>query len=168
MLDSESRGENLLYCLLTGTACLKDGLAADRVRALASTGAHGRAAHNVERDCNTWLRNLFDCRIEPYAIPLNLEREDSVGTEQVMFPVLPPHEVFSALWHAGDLQRQVSLFGESRSVVREFWAQAVKQPWGRLHPVVQNRSLDELAKVIGVVFHVDGVEVLALLNGGFG
>jgi hypothetical protein len=168
MLDSESRGENLLYCLLTGTACLKDGLAADRVRALASTGAHGRAAHNVERDCNRWLRNLFDCRIEPYAIPLNLEREDSVGTEQVMFPVLPPHEVFSALWHAGDLQRQVSLFGESRSVVREFWAQAVKQPWGRLHPVVQNRSLDELAKVIGVVFHVDGVEVLALLNGGFG
>jgi hypothetical protein len=116
----------------------------------------------------TWLRNLFDCRIEPYVIPLTLEREDSVATEQVMFPVLPPHEVFSAVWHAGDLQRQVSLFGESRSVAREFWAHAVQQPWGRLHPVAQNRSLDDLAKCIGVVFHVDGVEVRALLNVGFG
>jgi hypothetical protein len=42
--------------------------------------------------------------------------------------------------------------------LRAFWAHAMESDWGRLHPVAQSHTLDELGKCFGLYFHIDGVE----------
>ena len=72
-----------------------------------------------------------------------------------------PHEIFSAIWHAGPLQRNLSLYGDSGPVsLTNYWRQAMRSvEWAQKHPATQNLDLGALSKIFPMVFFVDGVEV---------
>ena len=81
---------------------------------------------------------------------------------KVSIPVLSVHEMARSLWIAGPIQRAVSLFGpKGPSDVRNYWEHALECPWGKAHPITVGRDLEQLGKCLGIVFHVDGVEVFS-------
>ena len=43
------------------------------IRAFASLGADTKCPQNVERDLHRWLRGLYNFRLQPYKIHLNLQ-----------------------------------------------------------------------------------------------
>ena len=133
-----------------------EGCDSARLDGLASTGACGKHKPNIERDAHRWLHNLFDSGLEPYFLDLDVECETDLGIANKRIATFPIHEMLRTIWMAGPLQRCVSLFGpEGRIGVKNWWAEALKQEWGRKHTLV----MQDLSKCLGIVIHVDGVEV---------
>ena len=135
--------------------------AAEAVRAFASLGASGNCSQNIERDAYVWLRQMFGCALEPSRIWLYLQSPGKIAASYEKVPVLSIHEVFSAVWHAGVVQRQVSLYGPNgESSLRVFWKNAMERlEWARKHPATQGKTLDELSMLFPFVLFADGVEV---------
>jgi hypothetical protein len=137
------------------------GYAAEAVLRFAKLGAGGKHSQNIERDAYRWLNSMLRIKTEPANIVLRLQNPWEIGAKFEEVPVLSIHEMFSALYHAGPIQQTVSLWGQSgRYGIRNFWAQAMqKLEWARKHPGTQNKTMDELAKILPIVFFIDGVEI---------
>ena len=93
--------------------------------------------------------------------PMYLQTPGKIGASWNQVPVLSPHEVFSAVWRAGPLQRSMSLFGPSGNTSLEnFWRHATANlEWAKLHPATQGLDEDGLSKLFPMFFFIDGVEV---------
>ena len=137
------------------------GNAAEAVQAFATLGASGNASQNIERDAFSWLKNMFGTGLQPSQIQLYLQSSGRISAEWENVAVLSIHEVFSAVFHAGSDQQNLSLWGgNGDSKLREFWKNAMAHvAWAKNHPATQGRSVEELAKIFPIVIFVDGVEV---------
>ena len=78
---------------------------------LASLGSGGAWPSNIERDLHRWLRNLYDVRLEPSFLKLDLLLPHVHGPQPVQMPVLPLHVVMHCIANAGPMQFAQSLVG---------------------------------------------------------
>lgn len=109
-------------------ACDAGPAVAPAVQHFAGLGSHPQ---NLERDLHRWVENMYGLELQPYGVPMQIRVKGEVQPRIVEIPVLAPHEIMGALWRAGELQWQVSMFGEENSaVVAEWWERAMMTPWG--------------------------------------
>jgi hypothetical protein len=134
---------------------------AEAVQRFAQLGAGGRCPQNIERDAHRWLNTMMDIKVAPNNIILYLQNDWKLGASYEEVPVLSVHEMFAAIWEAGNIQRTLSLFGPGGpSGLKSFWENARRNlDWVRFHPALHNKTLEEMAAIFPLLFFIDGVEV---------
>ena len=104
LLDCMGRGQ--LHFSVTGTiarATVRDNIATEALRALASCGTNGSNPQNFERDVHVWLRSLWGMGVQPHWLELRLKNERAQWVT-IWLPVIAVHEMLHAIWHAGQGQ----------------------------------------------------------------
>ena len=113
------------------------------------------------KTASMWFGPKLGFDLEPCELTLPLETMTSYTLVPTIVHAMPMYKMLQALWQAGPLQRSVSLLGREGALgIESFWRNSLGLAWARAHPEVAGRSLDDLACTLGVVIHVDGVEVL--------
>ena len=76
----------------------------------------------------------------------------------VRHPFLAPHEILHMLYTRNQDAFSDFVLGKTGlSGLKEFWAAAMSQPWGKAHPVGA-KSLEELSFCVPILWHIDGAE----------
>jgi hypothetical protein len=144
-----------------------DGIDSARLAGLARCGRGGE--QNKERDLHRWLHNLHGQMPEPYYVEFNLLTSSSALPKVVLIPVLLPHEMMHCIWHAGPLQRMVSLFGEAGADgLAEFWTHSLPLPWAQAHPGLAAMRADPASMMEKTLRWGRGVSEQRVLHLGLG
>ena len=139
------------------SAAVREGIQSPAVKAFASLGADGSHPSNIERDGHRWMHDFHGMRLS--SIKLNVCK-DGIRVP-ILVPILSVHQMMGRLWHAGPMQRAISLLGlRGEKELVEFWERAQHTSWGKGHPC-SAWDINCRNKTIGLIFHCDGVEVLA-------
>ena len=102
---------------------------------IASAGNHGRIRSNQERDVTMRTKKHLPFGLEPYPLNIVLQKPGDLMPKPYILPVFAPHELFAALWAAGEQQQNLSLFGPGgREGVAEWWRHACELPEYAEHP----------------------------------
>ena len=138
---------------------IASGFDAPALQALAANG--GESERNAERD----LHRAFGMQypVEPFFIPLTLNKREGPGTETVSTPTLAPYELFHALWaEGGQRQFALSLFPRGSESVPAYWKGLERSTWGRNHTVNSTQALRSRRHlVVPTVWHSDGAEIFS-------
>jgi hypothetical protein len=104
------------------------------IEVLAGLGAGGTRAQNIHRDFFRYT-SRFGVRLEPAYVDILHRRLDNHGTHLRSHAVLFPHEVFAAVYSAGDNMFQKMFLGpDGNSGLEEFWDRQRDHTWVREHP----------------------------------
>jgi hypothetical protein len=127
---------------------------------LAALGSSGKQPSHEERDCHKKAKLWHTSQLELMHIEVEVQPPGAERPSRALVPALAPHELFAALWEAGEHQRSLSLFGPAgREAIPEWWRQAQACPQYADHPAVAQPEL--LDTTIPMVVHHDGAEVFA-------
>lgn len=85
-------------------ANVADGASSAALHGLKSLGGEGRHESNQERDLHRWVKGLHSMQLEPFHVEMLLNVPGKVDPVRQQVPVLLPHEILDAVWHAGDAQ----------------------------------------------------------------
>ena len=97
--------------------------------------------------------------LEPVMMPLAVLPKHLMQSQSVMIPVIFPHEFFAAVHAAGPGQWRTIMVGPlGDDGLRQFWRQALAEPWGQNHPSIP-RDTGAMADMIPFVIHSDGAGV---------
>ena len=112
LVSSIGRGRcHVVEAADTARAALAEGASSAGVAGLAPLVAGGAHAANSERDLYRWLDLGRQMHLEPYILYVARDVRSTMGTQLHPTPVLPVHEIFHAIWHAGPQQWAVSMLG---------------------------------------------------------
>ena len=157
LLEQIGSGRSSFYSAQRlAAAAIHEGVGSPAIQNFASLGAQGKHAKNIERDGHRWLQNLHNFGLKVYSIKLKVKDN---GTAAVIdLPVLSIHHLIGCIWHAGELQRTISLLGPAGAAEPgRFWGEAEQASWFSSH--VARSQIGDLSRTLGLVLHCDGVEV---------
>ena len=165
LLDSIGRGNLSVAAAyrLADAVAQEHGISSHAVRAFVSLGNSGENRLNIERDLHRWIANTRYLNLEEYWIKLPLVCDEAGTVEEVLFPVICPHEILYALWRAGDdhaLFYEAMLGDKNQSSLVSFWDRCMMQPWGPTHPCA--RSPQDFHRTFPLLFHCDGAEAYSV------
>lgn len=110
---------------------------------------------HAERDLHNFLSPGYP--VQPFQLELDMLSKDGIRTKGCIFAI-PPHEMFSAVYHWSPEQFSRSFLGRTcETSAAEFWQDACRSDWGKTHPahVLQGSRID---RVVPLSVHSDGVE----------
>ena len=124
---------------------------------LSKLGTDGRHAGNCKRDLISHMKpSLITKSLHPMRLPVK------EGTEDIKYETydfLPPHALFSALYHEGEETFTDEILGGDRENVPKFWATQTDHPMYKDHPM-HSHELDFRTKAVGLAIHNDDVPAL--------
>jgi len=111
-----------------------------------------------ERDLHRWVKGLHGMNLEPLEVTMNLNVPGERGEAPQTVPVLLPHEIIDAVWHAGALQFGRSMTGGFGDVaMAQFWDHCSQQEEWKDHPCLKDPSILR-SRLLPICLHVDGAE----------
>jgi len=113
------------------------------VKDLATLG-HG----HLERDLHARYSEIFGARIESYMLVMDLLCTKDKYTFPTEVPFLFITDLVAAAYDAGPLQFGRSLLGDDPDLLDAFWRNALSQPWGQLHPHLQDPTVPTYASTV--------------------
>lgn len=103
----------------------------DLMNGWASLGAGGHRLQHCHRDLMTWAGSFGMC-IEPVSAMVHCKNTADHGCILTAHPVLYPHEVFAALYHAGSAAFERVFLGHGE--LDQYWQHQSTLDWVRHHP----------------------------------
>ena len=147
-------------CQHFAAAAVADGACNGGVAELSSLGCNGQYSGNIERDYHRWLdAGRKGSRLQTYDVHLtiaDLSSEHANATKVSAVPCLLAYEYANKAFELGVFE--ASFIGPAGpQLVRDFWANAMSQPWGQKHPLAGRD--DKWSRSLGILWHFDGVVV---------
>ena len=113
-------------------AAVKDGLAEETLRDLASLAAWGKHAQNVERDLHRWIPFAFNSKLTTYSTVINIYDPDQGKILPREIPILLASDVLHSLHKRDNLKLWNTCIGASPEKCESYWNAAT---WANRHPV---------------------------------
>ena len=128
---------------------------------IAALGAGGRQAGNCCRGGTRMLnasRKKKGMVIEPFHVPLTVKKLRGDGEEEILHPVLAPHELPHTIFSHGNKRAwDDGILGpDGIDELQRFWDHERKLPWCHGHPALRDESL--LRTTVPIGLHGDGVQ----------